>query len=64
MQIHGPPILVDDVHVLIIMAFIGPVNAPLVLPRGRVVLQVRLHDLLSGWLSGVMHGKLSVNRGL
>jgi hypothetical protein len=62
--IHGASILVDDVHVLIVMAFIGPVNAPLVLPRGRVVLQVGLHYLLSGWLGGVMHGKFSVKRRL
>lgn len=47
MDIHRAPILVDDVHVLIIVAFIGPVNATLVLPRGRVVLHVGLHDLLS-----------------
>jgi hypothetical protein len=29
-----------------------------------VVLQVGLHYLLSGGLSGVMHGKFSVERGL
>ena len=64
MDIHRAPILVDDVHVLIVVAFIGTVNAPLVLPRGRVVLHVGLHDLLSGGLSRVMHGKFSVKRGL
>jgi len=64
MDIHGAPILVDNVHVLVVVAFIGTVNAPLVLPRGRVVLQVGLHDLLSGGLSGVMHGKFPVKRGL
>jgi hypothetical protein len=64
MDIHGSPILVDNVHVLVVVAFIGTVNAPLVLPRGRVVLQVGLHDLLSGGLSGAMHGKFSVKRGL
>ena len=63
-HIHGPSILVNDVHILIVMAFIGPLNAPLVLPRGRVVLQVGLHYLLSGWLGGVMHGKFSVKRRL
>ena len=63
-HIHGPSILVYDIHILIVMAFVGSVNAPLVLPRGRVVLQVGLHDLLSGGLSGVMHGKFPVKRGL
>ena len=63
-HIHGAPILVDDVHVLIVMAFICPVNVPLILPRGRVVLQVGLHYLLSGRLGGVRHGKFSVKRRL
>jgi len=64
MYIDGASILVDDVHILIVMTFIGPVYAPLVLPRGRVVLLVGLHYLLSGWLGGVMHGKFSVKRRL
>jgi hypothetical protein len=64
MGIHGAPILVNDVHVFIIVAFIGPLNAPLVLPRGRVVLHVGLHDLLSGGLRRFIHGKFSVKRRL
>ncbi len=63
-HIHRASILVDNVHVLIVVPFICPVNAPLILPRGRVVLHVGLHDLLSGGLSGVMHGEFSVKRRL
>ena len=64
-HIHRAPILVNDGRVLIVMAFIGPVNAPpLILPSGRVVLHVGLHDLLSGRLGGIMHGKFSIKRRL